>query len=224
MAFGKTPVDQRERLSREHIPSDLRCTLCDEPRTYANVAGYQGHMAGTHNVFFEKVARDADNERLQKLSENRSTPEEPQELPVWAKVAIVKHELFGETYAAVSEQMGKSAATLSAYAKTPAGQKVIAEISEISDVKNLTKLMLDSATMHMYADWLMALEWAKGARDYKMLHTMMKDIGLQPILADAKQASSAPTTLVLNLGTGDLKTIEAKSTVVIDGEFSIDEH
>lgn len=156
----------------------------------------------------------------------KEVPQEPADLPVWAKVAIVKHEMFGESYAQVAEQMGKGATTLSKYVATPAGRKAVAQVKEMGDVKSIVKLFMESGTMHMYADWLMAFEWAKQARDYKMVHTMVKDVGLQPILQEAKQQTNAPTTLILNLGTADLETIKARTLpaeLVIDADVT-DEH
>lgn len=210
------------RLPRDQIPEDLTCQLCDAPKAFKNASGYAGHMATCHNVFFEQAERPAwvTNAGLKEV------PQDPSELPVWAKVAIVKHEMFGETYAAVAEQMGKGHATISKYVATPAGRKAVAQVREMGDVKSLVKLFMESATMHMYADWLMALEWAKQARDHKMVHTMIKDIGLQPILQEAKDRSAAPTTLILNLGTGDIETIKARSLpaeLVVEADV-VDEH
>ena len=139
------PKDERERLPREQIPEDLTCTLCDKPTTFKNVAGYQGHMAAMHAVHFDRAAVDSsdpEQARLAQWRKNDMVPRDPVELPVWAKVAIVKHEMFGETWATCAEQMGKSALTLSAYAKTPAGRKAVAEVRELGgDIKQLVKLI-----------------------------------------------------------------------------------
>lgn len=202
------------RLPASSIPEDLTCTLCDPPVQMTKIGAYKGHMHFKHGIHFEvsettKMIRAAVPKDAERLIE-------AEDLPVWMKVAIIKHEIFGESYTRVAEEMGKSAATISSYARTPAGIKAIKSVKEMTDMKSLIKVMMEGALTHMYADWLMALEWAKHARDYKMIHTMIKDVGLQPILQDAKNQNSAPTTLILNLGSSDLKTVEAQTAYVVD--------
>lgn len=214
MVFGSR--EGVERLPRTSIPEDLTCRLCEVPVTCKNVAGYQGHMAGRHSVFFEIAPPRDDNARFNALKEREPKAfEDPAELPAWAKLAIIRHEIFGESYADCAESMGKSPQTLATYGKTPAAAKAREQIGEITDIKNLTKLLIESATNDMYMDWLVALKWAKDNRDYKQVHLMMKDIGLQPVLQDAKAMSNKPTTLILNMSAKDLESIETVTSYTI---------
>lgn len=211
---GSERSDGRDRLPRDQIPDDLTCQLCDPQVTLKNVAGYQGHMAVSHHIFFEQPTKE--DIPVHWRNRRDAVPEDPAQLPVWMKVAIVRHELYGESWERIATEIGKAAETLRIYNKTPAAKKVKEEIGELTDIKSIVKVMMESASLHMYADWLMALEWAKAAKDHKMVHTMIKDIGLQPILQEARQQNVAPTTLILNLASADLKTIEAKTSYVVD--------
>lgn len=225
-APGSEPTPTR--LPRTAIPEDLTCRLCDPPVTFKAAIGFQGHTYHKHRVQYEPRESLPTEGLPLHWTSPAPIPQEPTELPPWAKLAIVRHELFGESYAEVAESMGKSGDTLAKYAKTPAGRKCIEQVAELSDVKMLTRLALESASAHIMMDWLAAFEWAKGARDYKMVHQMAKDVGLQPILqqmrSDADRAAG-PTTLVLNLGAADLESVVAKtsSTLVIDAVVEDDD-
>lgn len=224
-AFGEQPQAE-ERLPLSQVPEDLTCTLCSPPKQMQKLSGYKGHMSSVHGILFEQVQRE-DQPAYWRQATGEEAPTEPNQLPVWVKMALVRQELYGESATAVCKTMGKGVETLLWYRKTPAAKKAIEEIRAFTDMKTLVKTFMESATAQMYMDWLMALEWAKEARDHKMVHTMIKDIGLQPILKDDRQ-QTGPTTLILNLGTNDLKAIEAKSlpveAIVIDADVIEDEH
>lgn len=207
--------DLQPRLARTEIPDDLTCVLCSPAVTLRNVAGYQGHMAAAHRIHFEPSDKSALPVAWRSPGAAKDI-DDPLELPVWVKMAIIRHEIYGETWKAICEEIGKSHETVVSYTKTKAAAAVRTQIKEMTSVKALVQAAMESATVQMYADWLTALEWAKGARDYKMMHTMMKDVGLQPILQEAKQQNTMPTTLVLNLGTADLRQIETRTAYVVD--------
>lgn len=211
----KDSGDLQPRLARSEIPENLTCDLCSPAVTLRNVAGYQGHMAACHAIRFEPSDRSALPVAWRTANAAKDAIEDPAELPVWMKMVIIRHEIYGESYRAICEEIGKSSETVTQYNRTPAAKKVKQQIAEMTSIKSLVQAAMESATVQMYADWLMALEWAKGARDYKMMHTMMKDVGLQPILQEAKQQNSVPTTLVLNLGSATLDQIETKTSYVV---------
>ena len=209
------------RFPYADIPSDLCCRLCDGGAgPFRTQLAYRAHMANKHSVKYEMRISQVERNALAKLKDD-PPPEDPQELLPWHRLAIVKHEIYGQSYAEIAAEHGKGANTLSKIANTPAGKRCIEEIREITSIKGLTKMLLENAQLNMYEDWLVALAWAKDARDYKTMHSMIKDVGLQPTLEQTKK-DERPQTVVINMNSGDLQPLEGKSTFkMIEAEVEV---
>lgn len=186
-----------DRLPRSEIPAALICQLCeDELRAFDTELAFRGHMSSKHGVLYE---RDESSMDLEAKRADFVDPETLTKLKPYMALAIARHEVYGETWQQVAEQMGKSAGHLAAAARSPAGLEFKAQLQDIvGNPKSIVKMMMDSATLQMYMDWMTALQWAKDARDFKTVHTMLRDVGLQPVLKDLER-DAAPPTLIINM-------------------------
>lgn len=195
---------------RSEIPVSLICPLCvDATKSFANELSYRGHMRMKHNIAYERMPESERNgmsvEQLKGLPDTL----ELTTLKPYMQLAIARHELYGFSWEEIADDMGRSAQHLSKCARSPAGQAYIASLGDImGDTKAVVKMLIESAQLGMYADWMAALEMAKGARDYKAIHTMMKDVGLQPMLAET-QRDAGPRTIVINVDGGAAARIDA---------------
>jgi len=132
------------------------------------------------------------------------------------------HIMYGMTYKDVCDTIrkGKGANTLSKVANSPAGQEFLEEVlSMVGNTKGLVSMLLESTTLQMYVDWLTALEGAKAANDYKAVHQMIKDIGLQPVLEGAKR-DGGPKTIVINMQSKDATSVEQPTIVEASWELA----
>lgn len=196
-----------ERLSASEIPISLICDLCGA--SWADERAFRGHMAAKHNVLYELTPQSAEvAERIALM-----TPAaELTKLKPYMALAIARHEVYGESWEAVSETIGKSPGHLSECARSPAGREFTAHLTDMmGDAKSVVKMLMESATLQMYMDWFAALEWAKTARDHKAVHTMLKDVGLQPVLKELER-DVAPQTLTINITSADAGA-EARSLI-----------
>jgi len=101
---------------------------------------------------------------------------ELEHLKPWQAVAITIHELYGKTWKEVGEQFNKSENYMVQIGSSPAGTRLKAYISDMCDKPEAIALMLMKAsTVNFTADYLTAIEWAKDAKDYAVLHRMLKD-------------------------------------------------
>lgn len=196
----------------EAIPADFKCPYaeCAEDDPWPDEQAFRGHMAGKHDVTYE--SRYEHNKAIEKLK-NLPDSSERETLNTWHMIAIAKHELYGLSWQEVVDEMrgGKGKTTIVKVANSPAGKRFREKLlEEIGDVPNLVKKMMESDTIGKYMDWMMAFEWAKEARDYKQMHTMVKDVGLKKVLEEDQQ--QGPRTIVLNLSANDLAQGEVKSS------------
>jgi len=204
------------------IPLDLNCRLCEPQREepFKNQLAFRAHAAAKHGVKFESKL-DVEGRKSLTRVKDKEPPQTPQELRPWHRLAIVKHEIYGDSWDAIAEEHGKSGHTIREIASTPAGQRAIQEIRELTTIKGLTQMLLENAQLGMFEDWLVALDWAKQARDYKTVHSMLKDVGLQPTLESTKR-DDRPQTIMINLSSGDLDAIQVKqSYTMIDVEAEV---
>ena len=215
-------IREPERYPIEDIPRDLICKLCDGGAgPFKTQVAYRSHMFNKHSIKYELGLTQVERNALTRLKDN-PPPQEPQELKPWHRLAIVKHEIYGDSWEVIAEERGKSGDTLRKIAQTPAGLKCVEEIKEITSVKGLTKMLLENAQLGMYEDWLVALDWAKQARDYKTVHSMLKDVGLQPTLEETKK-DERPQTIILNLSAADMQPVQASSSYALIEAEVVDE-
>jgi hypothetical protein len=105
---------------------------------------------------------------LAKLPEIKTADRtEPHHLPTWAKLALIKHELFGMSWKDAAEEFGKTASTLKKYGLSPIGQSIRKEVREFRDDPiEVAKALLASNAVSVTLDRMTFLEWAKKAGDY----------------------------------------------------------
>ena len=203
--YKPIPPDAPRRPLSE-IPPDLTCRMCEPARAFNAIGGFKGHMRQSHDVLYE-LQDTSERPAPWRLDNYSYVPVEPQDLPGWAKLALVRHELLGLSFAEIARDMGKEPATLQKLAATQAGIKAIAEIKKHTSITSIVQALLQASQLDMFTDWMMALQWAKEKRDPKLVHQMIKEIGLQPVLKEVEQ-EHAPPTIVLNLGTSDLSPLQ----------------
>jgi len=141
------------------------------------------------------------------LRDTLPSEEERETLTPWVALGLIMHDLYGYSYKEVCEKIrnGKGAATLAKSAKSPAGRRLRATIMELADNPvELTKLYMKAQSMDVTADFLLALEWAKEAHDYRAVHQMTKDLlNLATVSGDSKQREQ-PQVVHIHLESGSL--------------------
>jgi len=120
-------------------------------------------VSGAHSNSLANLRRYPDTDQLEHLKP-------------WQAVAIVQHELYGMTWKQVAEPLGKSENYLCALGNSPAGQRLRQYVTDMCDQPEAIALMLmKAATVNFTADYMTAIQWAKDAKDYAVLHRMLKD-------------------------------------------------
>lgn len=182
------------RRPREDIPNDYTCT---EPYCgagpFKSEQAFIGHMSGKHRIKYELKRPDL------KLMREALTDTK---LKTWHKYALAKNVVYGMSLEKVAKELGKNPQTLRDVARTPSGQEYIVELDSQSDAVSVVRNLLQSESLNMYLDWLLAFGWAKENRDYDAVHRMVKDLGLKGIIGD--ESGQAPTQIVVNLSGTDL--------------------
>lgn len=142
--------------------------------------------------------------------------EEVGDVPRWAKLALARTVIYGETYEEAAGQFrnasGKpySRSTLEKYGCSPAGKRWKAAVSAAADDPvEMSKAMVRASSLGVTFDMMWALEQARIANDYKEVGLIAHRLMDRAAVSDAKldPAVNAPT-LVLN----------------ITGNFSLDPH
>lgn len=206
-------ADKKQRLPRSDIPPDYQCPYpnCDweRPENKRPELTYRNHMAQVHNVYYEKAPPSDVKKSLAQYPSTSKELRELEDLKPWHCLALARHTLYGQTYKDIGKDLKHSPQTISDVAKSPAGQAFIAKCEdELKDPVRLTKKLMETDVFSKHMDWLQAWEWAMHAKDYKAIHSMAKDIGLQPAM---EQKNTGPTKISLNLNMGDLGTPDVNS-------------
>ena len=182
------------RRPREDIPSNH---ICPEPYCgagpFKSERAFIGHMSGKHRIKYELKRPD-----LKIMRDNNVTTQ----LKSWHKYALAKHVVYGTPFAKLAEELGKRPQTLTSIAKTAPGQEYMVELESQSDAVSVVRNLLQSESLNMYLDWLLAFGWAKENRDYDAVHRMVKDLGLKGIIGD--DSGQVPTQITVNLSGTDL--------------------
>ena len=152
------------------------------------------------------AATDSEGKQLTKISDLKhemTVPEKRETLTPWLILGMAMHDLYGYTYKEVVDKIrgGKGESTLSKSAISPAGKRWRAKIADlVSSPEKLSKVLIQAASLDVTADFIMALEWAKDARDYRAVHSMTKDLlAVAGISGDEKKKPDAPTAVHIHL-------------------------
>ncbi|MDX1489281.1 MAG: hypothetical protein R3268_13815, partial [Acidiferrobacterales bacterium] len=110
----------------------------------------------------------------------------------------------------IAAQLGHGYETLKTASQSPAGKEWKQRIREMTeDIPALVAAEMSYSQPEMYSMWLVALEAAHRARDYKTVHTMMRDIGLVETMKKVKpkDENKPNQTFVFNVDSGDMAAL-----------------
>lgn len=129
--------------------------------------------------------------------------EEVAELPTWAKIAIVKHELLGQTWPDIAAEMGRSEQYLHDLKGSPAAKKFLAPLREFAaDPVELAKAVLKGAAVGLAVENLLHYEAAKSSGDIgeagRQLRYLTDTVGI-PV---PQKAEDMPRTITLQFAGG----------------------
>ena len=207
------------RLPRSDIPADLTCPYPECVFTASKEFGFTQHMVMRHGVYYELASTNLVALKA-KHGSSRYDLEKLETLAPWHCVALARYVVYGQPFSEIAKEMRHSPDSVKAVSKSPAGQAFIARMTqELTDPVKLVKDLMKSDALEMHLMWLQARDWAFADRNADLIHKMAKEVGLQPVLADAEKAG--PTKIVLNMNMGDLATpvISSRFEIVKDAEW-----
>ena len=136
-------------------------------------------------------------------------------------VACIRRWLFNDSIADIAKELNIGPSHLADIFKSPAAKELKAHLdNKVGDPLELTKDIARANAMGVTADWYMALEWAKEARDYRSVAQMTKDLaalgGVQAIPPKQEIETSKTIRIVFEGDSLDTKAVEAEWEEVND--------
>lgn len=161
--------------------------------------------------------------RLDSLQNSKpEAKEEVHELPRWVKTALVQRAVDGLTYKEAAGRVGKSAGTLSAYARSPAAKKWLEKLYEfLEDPVAMAKAYMGANALSITMERFAFLEAAIAAGDYKEGDRIARDIQDRLGLVAPKSKDSGSMTIKLQVGGGgpiEVPAIETAYELVGDDD------
>lgn len=154
--------------------------------------------------------------------------EDPKDLPRWVKLALTEYTTIGGTYAEIAEKYDRSVSQLSKYANSPAGKKWRAEVLKIADSpEQVAMSMIRASAANVALDYMMALQGAIDAGDYREIGVMSRDLLDRLGLKKQTKENASKPTLVINVGAGglalDMPQVQtsAKEVVEVDADWEL---
>ena len=160
---------------------------------------------------------------------NAKDKTEVEEIPRWARTALIYKAIDGMTYKEAVKRVGreeKSAKTLASYGQSPAGKKWVGYLAEfIDDPIEMAKAILRGNAIGITLDRLTFLDAAIAAGDYKVGDAIAKDIQEKLGIVSPKTKSEGPATLNITIGGGavEIPAIEVEWEEVLDSKEEDDE-
>lgn len=182
-------------LPLSQFPDELYCPFCDPEKTkklFKTENALRGHTHGKHAIRWELPEREpkpgAAPYALMTL------PKDREDLKPWHMIGLAMHDLYGLTWEEVGDKMGHGHTVLSDIGRSPGGTAFRARLMELAKTPEAVALLLMKAnSINVTADFFVALEWAKEARDYAAVHKMTKDL-LSMVGAEEKQRDEGRDT------------------------------
>jgi hypothetical protein len=150
---------------------------------------------------------------------------EAHQLPGWTKIAIVKHELMGQSWGDIAKQLGKSKTRVRMLCNTPAAHKFREALGEMTkDPVELARAVLKGAAVGLAVENLLHYEAAKKAGDNaeagRQLRFLTETVGVSM----PKNADAVPSQIIINLGNGvsvsaEIPMGESEGTKVLEAEI-----
>ena len=163
--------------------------------------------------------------KLEKWRDQRDqmVPEEERTvLAPWQIHGIIMHVLNGYTWKEVAQKLrgGKGVDTLRKVFRSPAGLALRERLTELTDnPAELAKLVIAASSLDVTADLLVALEWAKEARDHRSVHSMTKDLLQIAGVSSEQKKREQPQTVHIHIEGGSLDLpIPLTSYEIVDEE------
>jgi sulfur transfer complex TusBCD TusB component (DsrH family) len=145
------------------------------------------------------------NEKIFLFRKHSSEIEKIEELPIWVKNAITRMYLEDLTIAEAAKRFDRNRETLKSYLKSPAAASWKEGVVEaMNDPRAFARLTLESITMNILQDNLLALEIAKEKQDHNAMRLQTQWLLERPELLGAITREQAPT-IVINLTGGGLE-------------------
>lgn len=161
---------------------------------------------------------DGDGRTVQDLRDQYPDTRERETLKVWHYHAIAKKYIYGLTWEEVGKIFNKSKGYLSSLACSPAGRRFREKIQNM-EPEQIAEITLKAASVNATQDYMMALEWAKEARDYQAVHRMTKDLLDFADVGSKKDQGSGGRTIHIHLDAKDLESPEIETDFqVLDAE------
>lgn len=131
------------------------------------------------------------------------------QLPRWVKLALTHYETEDITLREAAGRLGKAGSTLEKYAMSPAGKEWRARVAAVADTpEKLAEMTLKAQVASVALDYLLAMQMALDAGDFKEFGVMSRDyldrVGLTKKTTDS---GGRQQLIVIKLG-GD-STLEA---------------
>lgn len=166
------------------------------------------------------------NERTGRVPQHAK--QETRDLPKWAKLALARVVMYDEKYREAAEHFKRTESSLQKLASSPAGKKWRAKLEELAeDPVFIAEALIRSNAVGVTFDAFWAMETAKGARDYKEVGLIARDL-MDRIPELRRQQGTTPTRdtqIVIQLGGGtslEPLTVEASHTKQIESGPVID--
>lgn len=94
-------------------------------------------------------------------------------------------------------------------AKSPAGERLKETLSKfLDDPAVIVQMLLRAHAVDASADYIMALEWAKEARDYNFVSKAAKEIWEMTDIVGSKKEEEKKTEIHVHLDSGSLQEAE----------------
>lgn len=147
--------------------------------------------------------------------------EEVVDLPRWAKLALARTVIYGETYEEAASNFklpnGRqySRSSLEKYGSSPAGRKWKEAVAATTDDPvEMSKALVRASALGVTFDMMWALEQARAANDYKEVGIIGHRLLDRAAVSDQKldPAVNAPTIVLQIHGNFELTPVEVAST------------
>ena len=149
---------------------------------------------------------------------------EIEQLPRWAKTALVMRAVDGLSYNEAAERVGKSGASLERYARSPAADKWLAGLTPfLDDPIAMAKAYLSANALSITLERLAFLEAAVAAGDYREGDKIARDLQDRVGIIAKRAEAGGAINIRLSLGGALLEGPVVEAEWSEDGEVNVDE-
>lgn len=177
------------------------CPFCD--LSFKNSTGLRGHAYNLHGIKWEKKPPAEWIAKAYKVD-----LEDLEVLKPWMSMGISMHVMYGWTWEEVATKIGHNVDSLRKVSRSPAGRRLREKLQEMFEQpEQVAKLILMSNQVNATVDYLVALEWAKEARDYNAVARMTEK--MMPKIVKEQEAAPPPQQIQITIMGGGAPMAEA---------------